>query len=258
MKNEAREISVLVRPYMTNRKVWIDYTLGDWVTIEWDALENTSTPPLQEEVKIIAISQEVDDTGATKVELVFNTRLQENLIRLNQIVDKFTGAGGATPAAQTSSPITGTAILGVSTLNDLTDVIITSPATGAFLGWDGSNWIDVTDIISPRITNLETQPINAQTGTTYTIAATDPGLLVTCNNASAITVTVPQDSSVAFAIGKWVELFQLGAGQITVAAGAGATLRSTPTAKSRAQYSRLFLQKISANTWALSGDCAAT
>jgi hypothetical protein len=106
--------------------------------------------------------------------------------------------------------------------------------------------------------NSLVQGVNAQTGTTYTIATTDPGQLITCSNASAITVTVPQDSAVTFAIGKWCEIIQLGAGQVTVSAGSGATLRATPTAKARAQYSRLFLQKISANTWHLAGDIAAT
>jgi len=105
---------------------------------------------------------------------------------------------------------------------------------------------------------LQVQGINPQTGTTYTLATTDQTQLITQSNAGAITTTVPQDSAVTFPVGAWTELYQLGAGQITVAAGAGATLRATPTAKARAQYSRLFLQKIAANTWALSGDIAAT
>lgn len=102
------------------------------------------------------------------------------------------------------------------------------------------------------------QTINAQTGTSYTLSDTDRGKLITLNNAAAISLTVPQDSAVTWAVGSWCELMQLGAGQITVVAGSGATLRTTPTAKSRAQYSRLFLQKISANTWGLAGDLAAT
>jgi hypothetical protein len=105
---------------------------------------------------------------------------------------------------------------------------------------------------------LSTQAINAQTGTTYTLVASDSTKLITQSNGSGITTTVPQDSDVTWAIGDYCELYQLGAGQITVAAGTGATLRSTPTAKARAQYSRLFLQKIAANTWALSGDVAAS
>jgi hypothetical protein len=102
------------------------------------------------------------------------------------------------------------------------------------------------------------QAITTQAGAAYTIASSDPGVLATFTSAAAVTVTVPQDSAVTFAIGKWCELLQLGTGQITVVAGAGATLRTTPTAKARAQYSRLYLQKIAANTWALAGDLAAT
>jgi len=148
MKNEARELMVKVRPYMTTRKVWIDYTLGDWVTIEWDALENPAAPPLQEEVKIIAISQEVDETGKTDVEIVFNTRLQENQIRLNQIVDKFTGTGGATPAAQSSTPIGAAQIIGVSSLDDLADVVVATPVTNDFLRWDGTKWINQAVVVT--------------------------------------------------------------------------------------------------------------
>jgi hypothetical protein len=103
------------------------------------------------------------------------------------------------------------------------------------------------------------QAINAQVGTTYTLVAGDAGRLVTLSNSSAITLTVPQDSDATIAVGTYVDLYQLGAGQVTVAAGTGATLRvSGLTAKARAQYSRLVVQKVSANTWSLAGDLAAS
>lgn len=106
---------------------------------------------------------------------------------------------------------------------------------------------------------LEQQAINAQTETTYTLAASDCGKLVSLSNASAITLTLPQDSDATIPIGTYVDLYQLGAGQVTVAAGTGATLRvSGLTAKARAQYSRFAVQKVSANTWSLMGDLAAS
>lgn len=106
---------------------------------------------------------------------------------------------------------------------------------------------------------LEQQAINAQTGTTYTLAAGDCGKLVTLSNGSAITLTVPQDSDATIPVGTYIDVMQLGAGQVTVAAGTGATLRiSGATAKARAQFSRLAVQKISANTWSLMGDLAAS
>lgn len=104
----------------------------------------------------------------------------------------------------------------------------------------------------------QVQTVNAQTGTTYTLVAGDAGKLVTLSNASAITLTVPQDSDATIAVGSYVDLWQLGAGQVTVAAGTGATLRvGGLTAKARAQYSSLGVQKVSANTWRLYGDMAS-
>ena len=110
-------------------------------------------------------------------------------------------------------------------------------------------------------TEVFTQPqtFNAQTGTSYTLVAGDAGKNVTLSNAAAITLTVPQDSDATIVVGTYVDLYQLGAGQVTVQAGTGATLRvSGLTAKARAQYSRLGLQKVSANTWSLFGDLAAS
>lgn len=106
---------------------------------------------------------------------------------------------------------------------------------------------------------LEAQPVNAQTGTTYTLVLADGSRLVTCDNAAAITVTVPTNATAAIPVGTYVDLMQLGTGQITVAAAGGVTLRvSGLTAKARAQFSRLGLQKIGTDTWSLFGDLAAS
>jgi hypothetical protein len=100
---------------------------------------------------------------------------------------------------------------------------------------------------------------NAQTGTAYTLVESDIGKYVTMTNAGASTFTVPQDSDASFPIGALVTMHQLGAGQVTVTAGTGATLRvSGLTAKARAQYSVLVVQKIAANTWVVRGDVAAS
>jgi hypothetical protein len=68
--------------------------------------------------------------------------------------------------------------------------------------------------------------INAQTGTTYTTVLADDGKLVTCDNASPIALTIPPASSVAYGIGTQINIMQLGAGQVTITAGAGVTLNS--------------------------------
>jgi hypothetical protein len=99
---------------------------------------------------------------------------------------------------------------------------------------------------------------NAQTGTTYTLALTDAGGFVDLNNASAITLTVPPNSSVAFPANTRIDLLQSGAGQVTVAAGAGVTINSKlSNLKITGQWSAATLIQRSANLWVLVGDLSA-
>ena len=97
------------------------------------------------------------------------------------------------------------------------------------------------------------QPINAQTGTTYTLVAADAGKLVTLTNATAITLTVP---SGVFTAGQRVDVFDLGVGRVTFVAGAGMTLSGTPSLVSRAQYSAHSIVFLSAAQAVVVGDLA--
>ena len=100
--------------------------------------------------------------------------------------------------------------------------------------------------------------LNALTGTTYTLVLADAGKFVTQSNASAITTTIPPNSSVAFPIGTQVNLLQLGAGQVTVAAGAGVTIRSQGSKlKLSGQYATATCVKIATDEWVLLGNTAA-
>lgn len=114
---------------------------------------------------------------------------------------------------------------------------------------------------STLLTNSATFPtvaFNAQTGTTYTFVLSDAyNVVVSLSNSSAITVTVPPNSSVAYPIGAILQFFQGGAGQVTVAAGSGVTINYTPGLKLRAQNSFATLIQTAANTWLLSGDVTA-
>jgi hypothetical protein len=98
--------------------------------------------------------------------------------------------------------------------------------------------------------------LNAQTGTTYTLVLQDAlNGVVTLSNASAITCTVPPNSSVAFPVGASINLLQLGAGQVTVAAGAGVTLSAfSSKVKIAGQYGIATLLKTATDTWVLFGN----
>ena len=100
--------------------------------------------------------------------------------------------------------------------------------------------------------------INAQTGTTYTTVLADDGKLITCSNASAIALTIPPNSSVAYGIGTQINIAQLGAGQVTITAGAGVTLNSAGAKlKLSAQYAVATCVKTDTNTWFVVGSLSA-
>jgi hypothetical protein len=104
----------------------------------------------------------------------------------------------------------------------------------------------------------ETLPFNAQVGTTYTPVLTDAGDVVTLTNGSAITVTIPTNSSVAFPVGTQITFAQMGVGQVTFTNAVGVTIYSTNSQlKLRTQYSSGTIIKTATNTWLLIGDLAA-
>ena len=100
--------------------------------------------------------------------------------------------------------------------------------------------------------------LNAQTGTTYTTVLADDGKLVTCDNGSAIALTIPPNSSVAYGIGTQINIMQLGAGVVTITAGVGVTLRSQGSKlKTNGQYSVATCVKIATDTWVVVGNLVA-
>lgn len=108
------------------------------------------------------------------------------------------------------------------------------------------------------VTNINELQQNEQTGTSYTLVLTDAGKLIETNNASANTLTIPPNSSVAFATGNQILVIQKGAGQTTLAAGSGVTINSKDSnLKITGQYSAVTLIKAATDTWYAIGDLSA-
>jgi hypothetical protein len=98
---------------------------------------------------------------------------------------------------------------------------------------------------------------NRQTAS-YTLVLSDADKLVEMNVGSANNLTVPLNSSVAFSTGTQILLAQYGAGQTTIVATSGVTIRSNGAKlKLNAQYSGATLVKIGENEWYLFGDIAS-
>jgi len=93
------------------------------------------------------------------------------------------------------------------------------------------------------------------TGSTTLVAGDANDIVLHVTASGALTITLPQDSAATIAQEISIPWRQYGAGQITFAAGTGATLVSRGGAtKSFAQYAEGTVTKSAANTWILSGD----
>jgi len=96
--------------------------------------------------------------------------------------------------------------------------------------------------------------INPETAS-YVASLSDAGGVVEMNVAGANDFEIPPNGTIPFPIGTQIIVTQVGAGQTTVLAGAGVTIRcAATTVKLRAQYSVAAIYKRATDEWVLSGD----
>lgn len=95
------------------------------------------------------------------------------------------------------------------------------------------------------------------TNTSFTIALSDRGKHIYTANGTSQTITIANNSSVAFPIGTAISIVNQGAGTITVARGSGVSLylaaNSTSADRSIATYGMATILKVGTNTWFING-----
>jgi len=109
--------------------------------------------------------------------------------------------------------------------------------------------LNVGTIDSVNGVAIKSQAVNAQTGTTYTFVGADAGKLVSASNASAVTFTIPPQSSVTWGANAVIKVVNYGAGALTVAGGSGVTV--TNTATTLAQFESAAAIRTGSDAWTL-------
>lgn len=125
-----------------------------------------------------------------------------------------------------------------------------------------------SSVVNDRTTGGTAVPLSAEMGkelstkrdvvtktADHTLVLGDAGYTVEMNVGSANTLTIPPNSDVAFPINTFIEVVQIGAGQTSIAAGSGVTIRSSGAKlKLTGQYSAASFYQRATDEWVLAGD----
>lgn len=123
---------------------------------------------------------------------------------------------------------------------------LTTPNIGAATGAS----LNCTNaVIDHPATNVRTS--------NYTLVLGDDGIIIETNSTSAVIISIPLESTVAFPIGTKITVIRANTGAASVAGVSGVTVNATPGLNLRAQWSAATLLKRAANTWLLMGDLSS-
>jgi hypothetical protein len=208
----------------------------------------------------------------------------------SDIIDAIPYTGASKPISLNSQNVTGVGILSATQISasvkvsvtgstptvliaDATGVQIATSTTSLFSRVDyfGISKRDASDVLRTirfnfsLITGAATRDLTVQdkdgtiafvgavknnTGTTKTLDLTDANEIVTMNNASANTLTIPANSSVAFPIGTVITLINLGAGTTTVGITTDTLNKSSAiSAFTLLQNGKRTITKVTATRW---------
>jgi hypothetical protein len=94
----------------------------------------------------------------------------------------------------------------------------------------------------------------------YTLSALterDSLIEVSHTGGSAVTITIPANSAVAYPVGTSIDILRTNTGGVTIAGASGVTVNATPGLNLRAQWSSATLFKRATDTWVVMGDLSA-
>ena len=177
------------------------------------------------------------------------------------------GLGNVNNTSDADKPVSTATVTAIATakseaIAEVTAVIDGAPNAlntlnelAAALGDDANFASTVTTALAAKVDSYT--PITQKTAS-YTLSTLNHrDDLIEMGSSSALTLTIPLNSSIAYPVGTSLDILQTGTGQVTIAGAEGVTVNATPGLKLRTQWSSATLFKRAENTWVVYGDLTA-
>lgn len=124
------------------------------------------------------------------------------------------------------------------------------------IGNDGAQPIDA-DVARTSMGAMKAKANIFTITASTTLDLTHTESLLRVNSSNAVTITIPLNSSVAFAIGSCITITKIGTGDVTISPSTGVTLNSKDSARTiDGQFSAITLYKVAADEWDMWGALA--
>jgi hypothetical protein len=107
--------------------------------------------------------------------------------------------------------------------------------------------LSITELrVAGLATSLQVENVQSSS---YTCVLADAGKVVTMDNTSSATITIPPNSSVAYPVGTTISIAKINSGSVALTAGSGVTLTGNTATGAMYASEQLYCRKRSTDTW---------
>lgn len=140
LKDEKTSWKVTVAFDQPGRRVFKDYSIGDWISIE--NIDNQNRVSVGQ-WRVVGIAVNVSADSTQTVELTLQSRRDLLIERLKQQVSNMAPSSSAGSSTTIGSVINASTLLGQATLAGLSDVVIENPVEGDVLTYTKGVWVPI-------------------------------------------------------------------------------------------------------------------
>ena len=174
-------------------------------------------------------------------------QITTNKVSVSDIIDNLT-------TNVSNKPLSAAQGVALKTLKQ--DKITGTAGQFVVIGDDGAQSIDA-DVARTSMGAMKAKANIYTITASTTLDLTHTESLLRVNSSNAVTITIPPNSSAAFAIGSCITITKIGTGDVTISPSTGVTLNSKDSARTiDGQFSAITLYKVATDEWDMWGALA--